>query len=99
LIERLEIHDAILWRVAFEWRARTVDLTIQLVGHKERSSLQFFEVSALALGAEWPWGESVSIDRLSIERHDSKQKYIISIQSGDVVEVVADGYSFMEGEN
>jgi hypothetical protein len=90
----LRLHDATLVSVSVAWASRGVQaevLLCQLAGEEgERVlRLRWTGCSRVAIPHEQPWGPSKSINSHGCEG----RRFWIEMQSGDVIELWADGFS------
>src|SRR4051812_10996331 len=92
--DSLPLHDAVLYRVSLEWEQRvfSAEVAIFLDCSKPAvpASLSFNGVRSVRLTREEPWGPSVFINR---QYKTGPTTYAIETQSGDVIEIDADGFS------
>ncbi len=92
--ESLDLHDASIETIVFDWKAGRCDIILQSWSVEHRKSLvtflSFFEVSHLEIPRDVPWGESVSINEVK----ECDGLFQIEMQSGDTISVVAKGFSY-----
>ena len=79
------LHDALLHDVHINWEERRCKATITLVGGKHIAVL-WRGVKELHLPHESPWGESASINSVSVSHAG---EYGIEMQSGDIITIKA----------
>ncbi len=88
-LEGAELHDATLETVTMNWEKAEVSATVALLGGIG-ATLVFYEVTAVVLPREAPWGTSNSINEA---RTLKGGKYEIEMQSGDTLRFSARSWS------
>ena len=89
--DQLDLHDATLKTVRFEWKDATCTLEIEEVS-SEPCRLRFLGVSDVHMPRALPWGPSNSINGL---RQSEGNAFEIELQSGDVMVIKAESWQFM----
>jgi hypothetical protein len=93
-IDKLPLHDATLESIKVDWGSREVAINLKVYTSRNSSVepyvLKFEKVNNIQAPHDSPWGDSESINRVTVE--DKKIK--IEIQSGDVIEVSAEIFGF-----
>ena len=84
------LHDATLTSIEFEWGTRRC--TFRFHGAPDRDlqhpfSIVFSQVTEVSIPAEQPWGPSQALLEVDCVEPD---KYVLVMQSGDEIWVVAD---------
>ncbi|WP_155237954.1 hypothetical protein [Teredinibacter turnerae] len=93
--ESLELHDSTIYEIKYLWGSR--ELTLKGTRYSQEKSgiipfsLLFKSVSSYSVQHNAPWGESSSINGTGIEVNG---QYLIELQSGDVISVVASEVEF-----
>lgn len=89
--EKLPLHDATLKDAAYDWGSMEAVFSGTLVSKKPiQFVLKFSSVSFLSIPHQNEWGPSSSINQLS----GSKPDFSIQMQSGDIIRVKANGFTF-----
>lgn len=91
-----DYHDATFRRAEFEWDSGRVLLSFLLcISPAKAVSIQATGLRDLQCSRRFPWGKSVSVNRLDIDPigEDDGYKLAIEMQSGDTIEIEA---SFIE---
>ncbi|MES2510237.1 MAG: hypothetical protein V4625_09920 [Pseudomonadota bacterium] len=86
----LPLHDAVLSAIHISWQAARCDLIVQPVGTTEHV-LAFEGFTVLEFPKEEPWGPSSSIN---VVREPQRGCFEIELQSGDVLKVQAQQWSY-----
>ena len=93
-VEVLPLHDAILGEININWENRIVEIHLQAFvkqGSKALPHLLKFEgVSNIEVPHNSPWGESFFVNDVSLVDDCCE----VEMQSGDVVKIVAESFSF-----
>ncbi|NMP01462.1 hypothetical protein HHE94_01810 [Pseudoalteromonas arctica] len=93
-IETLPLHDAILNTININWENRSVIFNLNVFtvkgGDALSHQLTFENASNIEVPHNSPWGDSIFINGVSI----IEDNYEIEIQSGDVIKITAEKYSF-----
>ncbi|MGI9217020.1 MAG: hypothetical protein ACR2JA_08495 [Hydrogenophaga sp.] len=89
--DQLNVHDATLKTVFFEWRDATCSLEIERLS-LGTGRLQFLGVSDVHIPRALPWGPSDSINGL---RQYDGNFFEIELQSGDVLVIKAESWQFI----
>lgn len=91
--DALPLHDAVLSRVSLEWEQRVFSAEVAIFLDCSKPAvpavLSFDGVRAVRLPCGAPWGPSAFINR---QWKLGPKTYAIEIQSGDVIEIDADGF-------
>jgi len=92
----LPLHDASINEVVYSPEIATVifkGVFFSTLGQPGRNGeLMFDGVKRLVVPHETPWGPSTFVNGGTVE---SKQVFKIEMQSGDVIEITASGWSFV----
>lgn len=92
--DALPLHDAVLSRVSLEWEQRVVSAEVAIFLDCSKPAiaavLTWHGVRSVRLPCAAPWGPSAFIDK---QYKTGPSTYAIAIQSGDVLEIEADGFS------
>jgi hypothetical protein len=92
LTTAVDLHDASLEAVRFDWKTRTCSFDFHgSPGRPQPFSLTFVEVCALQIPASFPWGPSVSVLEF---KSDGSGRFEFEMQSGDTLAVVSASSSF-----
>jgi hypothetical protein len=90
----LPLHDAVVSTVLVHWADRRVEFSLSVFVEAGTDAkpyrLCFNGVSNLAVPHASPWGESASINAVRAEAG----QFELEMQSGDVITIVARGFSF-----
>jgi hypothetical protein len=89
-IESLGLHDATLVEIKVLWKERLCVLRLAMPS-SVTSDLTFWNISAVNIPANQPWGPSVSINKTVTK---DGGKYEIEMQSGDVLRITASNITF-----
>ena len=92
--DKLSLHDAILETIEINWANSIVVLNLKafVVNGKNAipSKLEFNAVTNLVIPHKSEWGNSSSINSVRI----SNNQYTIEMQSGDILTIEAESFSF-----
>ena len=95
--ESWPLHDAVLETVQLDWRARTCEISLRafLVAGlpAKRCAIVATGVRGLRLPHHAPWGDSSFVNT---HRLDADGRFVIEMQSGDVLELEADACSLVD---
>jgi hypothetical protein len=86
----LPLHDAVLSAIHISWHADRCDLRVQPVDATEHV-LSFEGFTGLEFPTQEPWGPSTSIN---VVRESQRGSFEIELQSGDVLKVQAQQWSY-----
>lgn len=93
--DSLPLHDAVLYRASLEWEPRVFSLEVAVFLDCSKPAivamLTWTGVRSVRLPCESPWGPSVFINRAC---KAGPGLYELEIQSGDVLQIEADSFSF-----
>jgi hypothetical protein len=93
--EHWPLHDAVLYEIRLEWKARTCDILVAAFVDRDqraqRQTLHFTEVTSAVVPHADPWGPSVFINKQS---QGADGAYLIEVQSGDVIAIHAAAVTF-----
>ncbi len=88
------LHDAIVESINVNWADREVVINLKAFSEQGENAisyiLKFEHVKGVQIPHESPWGESESINSISVEDETCK----IEMQSGDVVQVSESRFRF-----
>ena len=92
----LPLHDATLIRLCLDWRQRTCTAEINAVVSTQLDTvshlLMWAGVREARIPQDEPWGPSVYINAA---RFEAPNLYLIEMQSGDLIAITAESYSFV----
>ncbi len=92
--EALPLHDAILKTINVDWENRSLVITLHAFTVKGSDALphvlKFENASSIEVPHDSPWGASVFINRVLLMGNSCE----IEMQSGDVIKITAENYSF-----
>lgn len=91
----LDLHDATLSAVLFDWREGTLEIRVQADESPESLKVhRASDVRSVSCSRDLPWGLSDAINtvRLTNLEFDSRQRLEIEMQSGDLL--IFDAQSF-----
>ena len=92
----LYLHDAVLKRLEFDWKARTLTMELAVFHSRDEAAipsiLTFSGVRHMSIPREDPWGPSIFVNGNSFCPPDL---YKIEVQSGDVIEIRAASFDLM----
>ena len=92
--ESLPLHDALIEFIKLEWGEAVLEIDLLVFSEREKSaqphSLRFTGVSSFQATHKCPWGESASINTVKQTRSGCE----IEMQSGDLLIIEAQGYTF-----
>ena len=85
-----KLHDATLMSAEIDWDSGLLKLLLipSRVAAIPKKIIAKDTVK-LHLTRDFPWGRSVSINEVILEKNENDQKLIIKMQSGDTVEIIA----------
>ncbi len=94
------LHDATLQAVQLQWTEGVVRVSlIYFDGDRRRhGSILGTNVSDLSCPRAFPWGRSHSINTVSLDESETAARLLVEMQSGDQIVIVADAFSFEEGD-
>ena len=91
----LPLHDALLQSVEMLWEEKLCRLHLEAFIHKGQRALahllEFQAVTALDVPHHEPWGPSIFVNSVST----SLGWFEVKMQSGDIIRVAAEGFSFV----
>jgi hypothetical protein len=97
--DRLPLHDAVFYELRIDWEARRCELFVAAFvvnGDRARPHvLAFTGVTRVVIPSEAPWGPSVFVNDLRLGEDGA---FLIEVQSGDIIEIRAEAFSFAPGE-
>ena len=80
-----DMHDATLVSIAVDWAAGTLSCAFR-VGGRNEAKLIASGLTLLHCPRTFPWGKSVSVNKMSLSDVGEGQALSIEMQSGDVIE-------------
>ena len=84
-----DYHDATLKRVTLDWERGTTTMTFALCAEPAREvTITMQETTDLKCERQFPWGKSVSVNRLYMQRLDSGHRLELEMQSGDKIVIL-----------
>ena len=93
--DALPLHDAVVEDIILIWGERTLNFNVLAFAEsgKEASpyKLQFFGVSSFICLHQSSWGESSFVNQAT----ELSGVYVIEMQSGDKIEIIADTFLFL----
>ncbi|MBL4687335.1 MAG: hypothetical protein JKY37_22250 [Nannocystaceae bacterium] len=94
------LHDATLQMVQLRWAEGTIRVEVIHVGGGVRrgGAIVGVGVTGISCGRAFPWGESQSINDVSLGERAGTLVLRIEMQSGDEISVQAKRFSFEEGD-
>jgi len=97
--EELPLHDSSLGRIDLDWAARTLRIELTVFYKRDAdavpSMLTFSGVQYVSIPHRDPWGPSVFVNRKTFTPPDL---YRIEVQSGDTIEIHANGFKLVRAE-
>ena len=91
--DSLDLHDATLLSLAFDWSMSELRCLVRLVSSGSQTiCIVFREVRLAKIPAGHPWGKSSSINSWVQAGIDAGVAVRIEMQSGDVIEVLAERF-------
>jgi len=91
----LPLHDSVVSSIHLHWAEHRVEILLSVFVEKGQTArpyrLQFHGVSNFEAPHTAPWGESASINGVS----EGAGKFELEMQSGDVINIEAEGFSFV----
>jgi hypothetical protein len=85
------LHDAVLLTVTAVWSSQ--ELIVEYRDHTGAKSLKLSGLRSLTYSAEFPWGQSVSINSVTSNIVGENSVHSIQMQSGDVIVVTVSGHA------
>jgi hypothetical protein len=94
----LKLHDAEINAMAFDWARKTfaLDVTPMQMARSSPCRLLFSGVRSLAWTRNDEWGPSASIYNVETHVEGDLQRFLIQMQSGDVIDVLAEDVSELD---
>lgn len=84
-----DYHDATLKISTIDWESGAVSIAFDLcVQPAQQAIIMVREISEFTVKRHFPWGKSVSVNRLDIDSVESGYRLQIEMQSGDKIVVV-----------
>lgn len=81
-----DYHDATLKNATLDWESGTTTMRFVLCGQPAReATITMRETADLKCTRQFPWGKSVSVNRLDVQKLDSGDRLEIEMQSGDKI--------------
>lgn len=98
-MEYSELHDATLELILLRWAEGTVRIEVVYSkdGVRRRGAILGANVSSASLPRAFPWGESASINGVSVDGRDGETVLRIEMQSGDELTIQASTVSWERG--
>ena len=91
------LHDAVLGPLTLDWWTRTCRLELAVFFRHgedaEPAVIEWEGVGSVTVSRDEPWGPS---DYVNSQRREGERSFVIEIQSGDEIRVVADSVSLHE---
>lgn len=82
-----ELHDATLWDIRVDWPNAELACTFRVqIGNTRLVQLLGSQLTHLVCPKMHPWGESISVNEVSVSDVASERTLRIEMQSGDVIE-------------
>jgi hypothetical protein len=95
-----EYHDATFRRIECEWDSGKVRLSFLLcISPTMAVSIQATGLRNLLCSRRFPWGKSLSVNRLTVTPLADGYKLVVEMQSGDIIEVEASGIEELDGND
>lgn len=96
MINAFPLHDAVLHRMELHWEGKVCRLYLDAFLVPERDAipcvLEFTGVARISAPHEEPWGPSSMVNN---GQAVSKGEFRIEMQSGDIIEILADDFRFI----
>jgi hypothetical protein len=90
---KISLHDAVLERIEVLWERCICNCIIRPVSPERQTViLRFSGVTEVRIPHVNPWGPSSSI----LEVRESEQSYVLEMQSGDSISIMAAGYEIVQ---
>ena len=85
-----KLHDATLLFAEFVWKTGLLRLVFLPCSSKSQQKVLIAEDTiSFDITRHFPWGKSVSVNRVSYKQDEEFQKVKIEMQSGDILEIKA----------
>ena len=89
-----DYHDARLKSATLDWESGITTIVFALCAEPAREvAITVQETTDLNFKRQFPWGKSVSVDRLRIQRFNSGYRLELEMQSGDKIVVLGEEVS------
>jgi hypothetical protein len=99
LAELQKLHDAQLATIAVDWSGKRAQLRIRHGWPSTWSDLTLSGLRTISVTTLDEWGPSVHIHRINLEPADAATRFLIEMQSGDVINIVAGSIELLPVEN
>ena len=84
-----DYHDATLRNATLDWESGTTTMTFALCADPAReTTVTMRETTALKCERQFPWGKSVSVNCLDVQKLDSGYRLDLEMQSGDKIVII-----------
>jgi hypothetical protein len=89
------LHDAQLFSVQVDWAEKTLRFRLKSGWPSIHSELVLSGLQKFAMTTQDDWGPSVYVLGVKTESHGTAFRFVIEMQSGDVIDAVAASFDFM----
>lgn len=90
-----KLHDAHLFSVQVDWAEKTLRFRVKSGWPSVRSELVLSGLQKLSMTTQDDWGPSVYILGVKAESHGTALRFVIEMQSGDVIDAIAASWDFI----
>lgn len=89
MINTDEFHDASLLKISVDWASGEVNFILKVSSCTEGGVvIRVYGCAMIEIPRKMLWGESVSVNKIIIEDCAEGYKFVIEMQSGDIIEVI-----------
>ena len=81
-----DLHDGTLVGVDFEWETGKLVFRVRLT--EREVEIVMHDVTALECSRMFPWGESISLNDVSLSEESNQRELRVEMQSGDVLKAL-----------
>jgi len=89
------LHDAPLISIHIEWAEKVARLDLEHSWPPIRGSLEFRGLRKFSASLEDEWGPSALVSAVKTEQVDDGVHVVIEMQSGDVIDILANSYELV----
>ena len=86
-----DLHDATLLSLLVDWASGELRFKV-VIGRPEKMEVQLVArgMTSLKCPRAFPWGRSISVNSVTLNRAADKSLFLVEMQSGDVIEASVD---------
>lgn len=91
------LHDVQLFSVQVDWAEKTLRFRVKSGWPSIQSELVLSGLQKLSMTTQDDWGPSVYMRGIKTKLHGAAFRFVIEMQSGDVIDAIAASFDFMPG--